>query len=332
MVLGSNIGTTIDAVMASFGTKVNARRAALIHVLFNVIGSVVAMIFLKPFLVLVDFITPGSVQSSLTIHISMLHTIFNVINTLLFLPFVNQLASLSERIIKPKANETPDVYKLDFIITGMKENSESYIIRAEKEISDMTDLVMKMFSTVQQGLEDRSAEFLSSGIDTLAQQEDYADQMQEELSKFLVKCSQLPINDVTKTNISNMLRIVDDLESITDECYSVSLHLKRSVEKDMQFKKDDLDRLDPYMELVQQFLTFIKENINKPLSQEKLRFAEVLEDQIDLFRKNLKKIARKRLESGADVRTELLYIDLVRDIEKIGDYAFSISEALSQTR
>jgi phosphate:Na+ symporter len=129
-----------------------------------------------------------------------------------------------------------------------------------------------------------------------------------------------------------MLRIIDDLESLTDDCYSVAVLIKRSVEKKMEFATEDMERLDPYMELVQHFLEFIKENINKPLDAEKLRLAEVMEDQIDMFRKNLKKIARKRLEEGANVKAELLYLDVIRHIEKMGDHAFSISESLSQTQ
>ena len=129
-----------------------------------------------------------------------------------------------------------------------------------------------------------------------------------------------------------MLRIVDALENMTDECYSVALLLRRSVDKKMEFNQTDLDRLEPYVEMVEQFLEFIKTNINKHLTPEQLTMAQFFEDQIDLFRKNLKKVARKRLEEGADVRSELLYIDIVRDIEKIGDQAFTISEALAQTR
>lgn len=332
MVLGSNIGTTIDAVIASIGTKVNARRAALIHVLFNIIGSVVAIILFKPFLYIIDFIVPGPVEESITNHIAMLHTVFNVLNSLLFLPFVNQLALLSEKIITPRKGETPDVYKLDFIPPNMKESYEAYIIRAEKEISDMTDVVIRMFNTIQRGFTERTATYISENLEPLSKQEDYADQMQEQLSKFLVNCSQLPITDKTKNNVSMMLRIVDDLESITDECYSIALLLKRSIEKDMSFSEEDMERLEPYGELVQEFLQFIKKNINKHLSAEQLKLAQVLEDQVDSFRKNLKKVARKRLEGGADVRAELLYIDLVRNVEKIGDHAFSISEALAQTK
>ena len=93
-----------------------------------------------------------------------------------------------------------------------------------------------------------------------------------------------------------------------------------------------MDRLHPYTDLVKQVLTFVNENINKPLSRDGFKAAQDLEDRIDMFRKNLKKVARKRLEEGADVKTELLYIDMVRGIEKIGDRAYSISEALSKTK
>lgn len=332
MILGSNIGSTIDAVMASFGTKVNARRAALVHVMFNVFGFVLAMFFFKPFLRLTDWIVPGPVQNSITIHIAMLHTLFNIFSSLIFLPFTRQMAQLSELIIKPKKGEVPDTYTLTFIKPSMKDNYEAYIIQAEKEIADMTDIAIDMFTTIQKGFINRTKDFVDEHFDKLSKQEDYADQMQEEISNFLIQYSHLPIADRTKHNVSIMLRIIDDLESITDECFSILLLLKRSIEKEMTFNDEDMERLEPYGELVQQFLLFIKKNINKHLSRDQLRLAEVLEDQVDAFRKNLKKIARKRLEKGADVRSELLYIDLVRYIEKIGDYAFSISEALAETK
>ncbi|MCM1321232.1 MAG: Na/Pi cotransporter family protein [Bacteroides sp.] len=332
MILGSNVGSTIDAVIASAGTKVNARRAALVHVLFNVTGTFIALCFLHPLLALVDFITPGDVYNNMPIHIAALHTIFNFFNTLIFLPFTNQLAALTERIIKPNASETPAVYKLDYPSIGMKESIEAYIIRAEKEIADMTNLAIAMFTTIQKTIDNRSGALILENIEKLSEQEEYADQMQEQLSNFLVHCTQFSISDKTRNNISMMLHIVDEIESMTDDCFSIALLLKRSVEKQMKFEQKDLDRLDPYMELVQQFLEFIKEHINKHLTEKQLTMAEFLEDQIDTFRKQLRKVARKRLENGADVRTELLYIDLIRHIEKIGDHAFGISESLAQTK
>lgn len=331
MVLGSNIGTTIDAVLAAIGTKVNARRAALIHVLFNVAGTILAVIFFKPLLTLVDFIVPGSVDASITTHIAMLHTVFNLSNTIIFLPFTSQLAHLTERLIRPKSNETPDVYHLDFADPGLKGNATAFLIRAEKEIADMTEVVTRMFNRISDGISSRDQTFLDQHLNELAKEENYADQMQEGISNFLVHCMDLPINDKQRNSISDMLHIVDDLESMTDDCYTVALLLQRSIEKHMVFAQEDMERLNPYMDLAKQFVHFIKDNINKHLDTERLQQAQNLEDQIDMFRKNLKRVARKRLEKGADVKSELLYIDLVRNIEKIGDRAFSISEALFRT-
>lgn len=332
MVLGSNIGSTVDAVIAAWGTKVNARRAALIHVLFNVTGTIWAAILLHPLLLLVDALVPGPVQQHITYHIAMLHTVFNVINTLIFLPFAHQIAALTERLIKPKADEAAGVYRLDFVETGAKENAVAYVIRAEKEIEDMTDVVTRMFDRISLGFQQRTMDFVSQEMEILTQDENYADQMKEQLTSYLVRCSQLPMSDKLKNNVSVMLRIVDDLENMTDDCYSIGVLLSRSVEKEMQFATEDMERLQPYLELVRYFLDFIRKNINKHLNEEQLAVAQVLEDQIDDLRKKLKKVARKRLESGADVKTELLYIDLVRNIEKIGDRAFSISEALAMTQ
>ena len=125
---------------------------------------------------------------------------------------------------------------------------------------------------------------------------------------------------------------VDEIENMTDDCYSIALLIHRSVRKQTTISREDMERLYPYMELVLQFLQFIKENLNTHLSSEKLKLAETIEDQIDMYRAQLKRVARTRLESGADVRSELLYIDIVRHIEKIGDRAFAISEALAQTQ
>lgn len=333
MVLGSNIGTTIDAVIASIGTKVNARRAALVHVLFNVTGTLVAVIFFHPLLTLVDALVPGEInQETITTHIAMLHTVFNLANTILFLPFVKQISALTERLVKPKIDETPDTYHLEMPQPGKTEHASAAIMLAEKEIVDMTEVVTRMFQKIRYTFHDKSQATSKDYKEAILQDEEYADQMHQVLSQYLVRCLDLPLTDKQRNNVSKMLDVVDQLEAMTDDCHSVSILLSRSVEKNMTFTQEDLDRLDPYVELVNKFVLFIRENVNQHLNEDKHSEAQAIEDQIDLFRKNLKKVARKRLESGADVRSELLYIDLVRQLEKIGDKAFNISEALYQTK
>ena len=322
MVLGSNIGSTIDAVIASIGTRVNARRAAFVHVFFNVAGTALAVIFFKPLLALVDIIVPGEVLMSITSHLAMLHTVFNVINTLIFLPFVDQIAAISEKLIRPKENETPDTYRLEFLPTNRKENAAAALMRAEKEIADMFSVATGMFERIRMCLSGAEPSLIEREMQALADAESYADQMQEELSKYLSQCTKLPITERQQRNISQMLRIVNETESMTDDCYSMAFILQKINQKKMRFSKQDMAQLDSFVDLVAQFVKFVQENMSKhSMSAERLSEARILENQIDLFRKNLKKAARKRLEKGADVKAELLYIDLVRNLEKIGDRA-----------
>ena len=331
LILGSGIGSTIDAILAAFGTSADAKRAALIHVLFNVVGTVLVLIFYRPFLSLVEFLTPKS--ANIAIQISILQSAFKVISTIMFLPFTKQGIALCAKIIPDDKKGKNNFYRLDFIESALvKENVGAYIIRAEKEIKDMTDLATDMFDIIQIGLKKRDQTFIDEHMEEIVQMENYADQMHEQLTRYIVHIERMAVNEKQMENLSLMLSIIGDLESMTDECLNIALLLKRAIEKNMSFETEDADQLIPYVELARQFLQFIHININKHLDADKLSMAEELEGQIDLYRKNLKRIARKRLEKGADVKAELLYIDIVRQIEKIGDRAFGIAEALGQTQ
>ena len=99
----------------------------------------------------------------------------------------------------------------------------------------------------------------------------------------------------------------------------------------MPISESDIDKLMPYIGIVNQFIHFVHDNLNKPLSQEQLVLANEMEETIDAMRLKLKKVARVRLEKGANVKAELLYIDMVRKLEQVGDFLFSISNALAAT-
>ena len=328
MVLGSNIGTTIDAVLASIGTKVNARRAALVHVLFNVTGTLVALIFLHPLLSLVDIITPGDVNAEMTSHIAMLHTTFNVLITLLFLPFASHLAKLTEKVIKVNADEEQEVYKFPFISGAGKDTVEPHLVQVQSEIVKMIAVAKDMFSKTKNGFADRNDKFVVENYEYITNKEDFADQMQEELSSYLVKCSSLSISPQQRDDIMVMGQIINEIEVLTDHCFTLSFQLKKSIDKQMTFEKEDTDKILPYVDLVQQLLDFVSSHLNSALTNEEMNAAQELEDQIDMLRTKLKKTARKRLEEGANVKAELLYIDMVRTIEKMGDHAFAITELL----
>lgn len=332
IIIGSNVGSTIDSVMASFGANANAKRTMFVHVLFNSVTAIVALIFIKPFTQLVDLIVPGTVTENITMHIAMLHSMFNIIGSVFFMPFVNPLCKLTHLIIKDDKASLPSIYKFEFPERAAHESPTIPVVSAQMEVRRMADISVQMFDRLQYGLTDLSGRFVVDHYDNLVREEDYLDQMQEQLTKYLLKCVQLDIDDKLRENINVMISITGELESMSDDCLSIGVYLKRITEKHYVFKKEDFDRLIPYLELARQLLQFIYKNINKALSKEQLDFANELESQIDAERKALKKIARKRLEDGADVKAELLYMDLVRQIEKIGDRCFNIAEQLALTK
>ncbi len=332
IIIGSNIGSTIDSIMAAFGGNANAKRTALVHVLFNCTTALLAICLLKPFTTLVDIIVPGKVEDNITYHIAMLHTLFNVVGTAIFTPFINQIGKLTELLIKSDEKPLPTVYKFDFPEKAANESPAIPVISAQNEVGRMADVAVQMFDRLQYGFMDRSGRFVTDHFDNLLHEEDYLDQMQEQLTKYLLRCEQMNIDDKTRSNINVMIAITSELESMSDDCLSIGVYIKRMTEKQYFFPKEDFDRLLPYLELARELLQFIYKNINKELTHDQLEFANEIETQIDKERKALKKIARTRLESGANVKAELLYIDLVRQIEKIGDRCFSIAEQLSLTK
>ncbi|MDR2766848.1 MAG: Na/Pi cotransporter family protein, partial [Treponema sp.] len=341
LILGANIGTTIDAIMAAFGAKITAKQTALVHVLFNVVGSVIAVIFLRPLIALVDILTPGSMDGvGITTHLAMFHTVFNGMCTLLFLPFVRSLAALVTFLIKPKAGEEEQRhYKLDYQTGTIYATPELNIVRAEKEIRDMAGLVSAMYAQVSEGLgsfsgadieaaEAEKTAQIDSLVVSMKSKEDYADEMREELTRFLIECTRQQLSPRSEYNISQLLRIIADLEDMADDCCGIALTLERSVKKKQLFKKKEMEALAPFVGQVEEFLGYVRQHLGHPLNRDQIEFAESLESEIDRARNKLRKLGRKRIEAGADVKTELLFIDMVRRIERLGDFCYDISEAL----
>ncbi len=325
MVLGSNIGTTIDALLASIGTNVNARRAAFVHILFNTSGVVVVALIFRPFL----FLARNMVHDSGTTNtLAMFHTLFNIFNTLVFIGFVPQIARLVEKLISPKKDETGlGRYRLDYIEPTIQSIPEINLIEARKEISRMARIVEDMFSIYLEVFNNPEKK-MASQVKELHDMEDFSDQMQEEITKFLIACSGENLNETGRNNVSAMMRIVNELESVGDCCYNLILLAERRYRKQIPISEKNIRKLQPFTKQVQVFLHFITGHISTHISKEELLEARQMEDQILNTQKNLTKSVRKHLKKGADVKSELLYMDVVRQIEEIGGYCLNIAQAL----
>jgi phosphate:Na+ symporter len=328
MTLGANIGTTVDAPLAAIGVGSAAMRAALVHVLFNTIGTIICLCFFRPILFIVDQLVPGSPNGEfITLHISAFHTVFNVLATLIFLPFVNQYAAFISFLVKDKRPDGRMPYTLDTVRSV--DSPELSIVRAGKEIRDLSALVFAMYRKLSAGLDDMSPGNIEALTKDLQSDENYADVMREELTGFLMQITRAQLNSKSEHNIALFLRIVADLEDMTDDCYSIGLLLLRNAQKGRHFTGEEKDELIVYMSRIENFLSFVREHLGGKLSQGEAARARKLESEIDENRNELRRLAQRRIEAGQNVKTELAYIDLVRRLERLGDFCNGISSALS---
>ncbi len=332
IVLGENIGTTITAYLAALNTNVHARRAARAHMFFNLFGVLWMAFLFVPFLSMVDLVVPGPIagRGGIPAHLAMFHTLFNIINTFICIWFVSTLATVVTRLVKPRVDE-PEEYHLQYISTAVQDTAEMNIFKAKAELSRMTAIIEQMFSDFA-GIFSRADREESIPLEEAKKREEQTDTMQEELSRFLAECSREGLNDDSASNVTAMMRITDELESIGDGCYNLMLLADRLRRKNLPFSTDGRRELTPYVQLVEEFLSFIQSHLNEHLSSSEISRAYEIEEQINVYRNTLKKAARKRIQGGDDVKTELLYIDVVRHIERIGDYCLNIAQALRQMR
>lgn len=328
MVLGSNIGSTVDAVMSSFGASVNAKRTAAVHVAFNVTGTLLALLFFQPFLNLIDFIVPGKPAQNITTHIAMLHTVFNISATILFLPFVKQIASITEKVIHESQKEKDAHYKIPIILPKNHVSTDLYTFQVQKEITKMAARVMEMMDYLNQGLNQNKG--LDNLIEEINAQEEYVDEMNHEISWFLQKCSRLPTaNHNDRNNYASMISVIQNLEDLSDECCSMMHSLcKFKKEGESESLRNQTDEVIEYFNQVYIFYEQTCTYIALGLSEiDKVLLSDV-EDKIDRTKRELKKASRKRIENGSNVKAELNYMDLVRKIEKAGDCIFGVIQAI----
>lgn len=329
MVLGSNIGSTVDAVMSSFGASINAKRTAFVHVAFNVTGTLLALIFFKPFLNLIDILVPGLPEENITTHIAMLHTVFNISVTILFLPFVNQIASLAEKLIRHSKNEEDAHYKIPLILPVSHISVDLYAFQIHNEITKMSARVMEMMDYIEKSMKD--TDFVSDElIQKINIDEDYVDEMNHELTAFLQKCSRhQSANHKDRDNFARMISVIQNLEDLSDECCSMMHSVCKFLKGDSEVvsgnqRKELAEYFGKVHLFYEQTCTFIALGIS---DMDKVLLSDI-EDQIDRTKKELKKASRKRIENGSDVKTELNYMDLVRKIEKAGDCVFGVVSAM----
>ncbi len=329
LVLGSNIGTTIDAVLSSIGGSTNARRAAMVHVGFNIAGVFLAILFFRPLLSLVDLIIPGTPESDLPNHIAMLHTVFNVCATLVFLPFVKKIESLVTHFVKDNKTEEDEHYTLPFVISPFAQNQvEIYLVQVERELSKMASRVTLAIDDVCSALEKPNKENVDLMHERVVAQERFVDEMHVALTGFLIKCSAFGGSSSVESRVLSLIQVTDRIEQLCDEVTTVIHIMHKTVDKKHGESPEAYERLLPYMTQVRSFFDYVRQHKVTSFTNKEKIFTEQLETEIDSTQKALEKLARKRISEGNDVKSELKYVDIVRRIEKAGDCIYGIVRAV----
>lgn len=333
--LGQNIGTTVTAYLASLGASTNAKRAALAHTLFNVVGSVLVLFLMKPMLSVVNLITGANIfnisevqmHTVLPTFLATFHTLFNVFNTIVFFPFVKPFASLIEHIIPDKKKDEEDHYHFKYI-AGRAEAPEFYLIALKNEVKKLGVLTRDMFFSWAELSSSEKVKSLGDKVSQLKKSEERADEMQDELTSFSILMLQNSQSPTNADELHKIIRVIDELESITDSIYNLSKLTEDRFGKGIVFSEEERDEISSYRSLTGEFVSFVVDNLDSD-NRNVLVSSRALEEKMDSEHKRLSNEVQHRLENkNGDFRTQLLILEVERNLEHIGDYLLNISETL----
>ena len=334
--LGQNIGTTVTAYIASLGASTNAKRAATAHTLFNVVGSVLVLFLMKPMLNIVDWITranifaisEGEMHMVLPTFLATFHTLFNVFNTIVFFPFVRPFASLIEHIIPEKKKDEEEHYHFKYI-AGRAEAPEFYLIALKSEVKKLGLLTKEMFLSWADLSSSEKVDRVSDRVLELKKSEERADEMQNELTSFSILMLQNSQSPTNADELHKIIRVIDELESITDSIYNLSKLTEDRFGKGIVFTKEERDEISSYRTLTGDYVSFVVDNLDSS-DVDLLNSSRAMEEKMDSEHKRLSNEVQLRLENNkGDFRTQLLILEVERNLEHIGDYLLNISETLA---
>jgi|BioPla2DNA2_1021312.scaffolds.fasta_scaffold04470_7 phosphate:Na+ symporter len=324
ILFGSNIGTTITAILASIGARVNAKRAAMAHTIFNVAGAVLFMLILPYFAKFVAFISPKGLETSVIARqIANAHTSFNIINTIVWAPFVLVLAKIVTFLVRGEEDTVENrVIYLDYKILN---NASVAMDLATKELTRMAELSRKMMANSKKA-------FINSDTDAakkVHEIESIVDMLQTEIIKYLsTMLSQSSLTERQSIRLAGLMHITNDIERMGDHCKNVAELAMEKIEKDLPFSKEAIsDLTNAFNKLNDMVDHSIQSLSHDDTSLAKKVLSE--ESEIDKLESDLRDRHMKRLDSGlCNPTSTIMFIELIHNIERIADHCNNIAEAV----
>ena len=334
LVMGENIGTTLTANIAALSANTQARRAAAAHLLFNVFGVFWVLCCFYPFVRLVCRIVgmdPGAdtqEPAQLTFALATFHTAFNVTNTMILIWFIPQIEQLVCKLIKPKQSEEEEEFRLKFIRGGLMKTPEISVLQAQKEIAVFGERMMKMSEMVRDLYRTTDEAEFKKIFERIQKYEQISDNMENEIGKYLGQVGDAHLSDDTKEKIRAMLRQIGELESIGDAGYNMARVIRRKHEAKIDFNEQQEDGIKEMLALAQQAGERMLEMLNGRREDFDFQPSEAIESQINDCRDRLKEENMRNIDERVySYDSGSIYMDLINEAEKAGDYIINVVEA-----
>lgn len=339
IVLGENIGTTITANLAAMIGNVHSKRAARAHLLFNIFGVIWMLIIFFPFIHWVTSITEDIMnffgieiknEQDLNLRtLALFHTFFNIINTLILVWFVK---FIEKTVIKftPSKNEDDEVFKLEYISSGLMLTPELSILEAKKEVTKFGNITSRMIDFLRTAINTGEKKKKKKMYEKIAKYEEITDRVEIEISDYLGKASQEEMSEDAAMQMRAMLNVVTDLERIGDVFYQISKMLaKKEIDK-VWFTPDQRDGLNKLLDLLDKAFKIMNTNLNMEYKNVSMEEAIEIEGQINKTRNKLRKKHLKNVGSEeTNIAASLIYSTIFSLLERAGDHIINVSEVMT---
>lgn len=333
LVMGENIGTTATANLAALGANTQARRAALAHLLFNVIGVIWILCVFYPFVDTVCSIVgydpqAGGQTQLLPIVLAMFHTCFNITNTAVLIGFIPYLERFCYILIKDNKKDEENSFRLQYIGNNIMQTPEIAVLQAQKETMRFAERVYALFGTVKTMLDEQDKDKCEKLFDKIQQEEDFSDKLELAIANYLEHVSDAHLSDDTKDKIRQMMREISELESISDSCYNLARSFNRRKEMNMEFTPEITENVHAMMQLTDDALKEMNLLIKGPREQQNMNETFRIENEINSLRNRLKAENINNVDNRKyDYALGTMYIDIISECEKLGDYVVNVVEA-----
>ena len=314
---GDNIGTCVTSLLSSIGASRNAKRAATMHLTFNVIGTLIFVLILNyPISALVKWLDPTDAARQ----IANAHTIFNVVNVLILLPFAKYIVKIVLKIMPITEEESEVTAATKYLDERIIQTPSIALGNTVKEVSRMGQKANKALEYSMNSLINKSM----TDVEKTVKYEEHVNLLQKEILNYLLKLSKSPLNDEERNKVDLLFNTVNDIERVSDHAENISELSRLAIEKDLQFS-------DTALEEMNNIYSKAKENFNVALKgledDDKSIISKVyeIEDEVDALDKLYRKKHIERLNNGkCTIDSGVLFLDLLTNLERISDHSCNI--------